>query len=220
MSDINYYEIFSCAIFFQFSLYVSIRMAHHGFTLGELSVMGFGATALFLEAMSLTIARVRSGTSLASPRLARADPPLDFAHYHVVYQDLPSSHPAAHLPNRSHPRLAPRRPPTLATALPLTPHRPATSPPSALPRAKAEAPSAARARLLWRCGADRRWPHRPMDPLAFGQSRPMDVGAILASRRKDEVEPSGAGCVLGDAGKHQRCGMEQAARALSPVSSP
>lgn len=68
LSDINYYEIFSCAMFFQFSLYVSIRMAHHGFTLGELAVMCFGATALFLEAMGLTIARVRPGI-LPSPGL-------------------------------------------------------------------------------------------------------------------------------------------------------
>ena len=71
-------------MFFQFSLYVSIRMAHHGFTLGELAVMCFGATALFLEAMSLTIARVRP-TTLPFPRSTRADPLLDLAHYHVVH---------------------------------------------------------------------------------------------------------------------------------------
>lgn len=220
LSDINYYEIFSCAMFFQFSLYVSIRMAHHGFTLGELAVMCFGATALFLEAMGLTIARVRPGTFLTLPRMTRADPLLDIAHYHDIHQDLPSSHPATHLPNSSHPRFAPRGPTTFPTALPLTPHRPATRPPSTLPRTKAEAPQAARARLLWRCGANRRRSHRPLDPLAVGQSRPVDVGAVLASRRQDEVEPSGAAGVLGGAGKHQRCGVEQAARAVPPVSPP
>ncbi|TFY53040.1 hypothetical protein EVJ58_g9671 [Rhodofomes roseus] len=56
--NINYYEILVCAMFFQFSLYVSIRMAHHGFTLGELAVVCFGATVLLLEAMNLTIARI------------------------------------------------------------------------------------------------------------------------------------------------------------------
>lgn len=131
LSDINYYEIFSCAMFFQFSLYVSIRMAHHGFTLGELAVMCFGATALFLEAMGLTIARVRPGT-LPFPRFTRADPFLDLANYHVVHQNLPPSHPTTHLPNSSHPRLAPRWPASLPAALPLAPHRSAARPPSAL----------------------------------------------------------------------------------------
>lgn len=56
--DINYYEITVCSLFFQFSLYISIRMAHHGFTLGELAVVCLGATVLFMEALSLTIARV------------------------------------------------------------------------------------------------------------------------------------------------------------------
>lgn len=46
-------------MFFQLSLYISIRMAHHGFTLGELSVVCFGATVLFMELLNLTIARVR-----------------------------------------------------------------------------------------------------------------------------------------------------------------
>lgn len=56
--NINYYEITACSLFFQFSLYISIRMAHHGFTLGELTVVCFGATVLFMEALNLTFASI------------------------------------------------------------------------------------------------------------------------------------------------------------------
>lgn len=56
--NLSYYEVVVCSLFFQFSLYVSIRMAHHGFTLGEVGITAFGATVLFMEMSNITIARI------------------------------------------------------------------------------------------------------------------------------------------------------------------
>jgi dolichol kinase len=62
MPDLSYWEIASGSVFFQFSLYIAVRLAHRGFTLGELGLVVFGATALFIELVNLTIARVRIGS--------------------------------------------------------------------------------------------------------------------------------------------------------------
>lgn len=40
-------------------MYISVRLAHRSFTLGELGLVSVGATALFMEMANLTIARVR-----------------------------------------------------------------------------------------------------------------------------------------------------------------
>jgi dolichol kinase len=58
-SDLSYWDVASSSVFFQFSLYIAVRLAHRGFTLGELGLVVFGATALFMELNNLTIARVR-----------------------------------------------------------------------------------------------------------------------------------------------------------------
>ncbi|KAI0050449.1 hypothetical protein FA95DRAFT_1536216 [Auriscalpium vulgare] len=54
----SYWEVASVSVFFQFSLYSAVRLAHRGFTLGELSLVVFGATAVFMELVHLTIARI------------------------------------------------------------------------------------------------------------------------------------------------------------------
>lgn len=56
--DLNYFEIIVASIFYQLTLYMAIRLAHQGFTLGELGLTCFGGTALCLEFLNLTIARV------------------------------------------------------------------------------------------------------------------------------------------------------------------
>jgi dolichol kinase len=55
----SYIELTTAAFFYQFCLYAAIRLAHRGFTLGELGLVCFGATVLFIEWMNLTFARVR-----------------------------------------------------------------------------------------------------------------------------------------------------------------
>ena len=56
----SYFEVVASALFFQFSLYACVRVAHHGFTFGELSLVAFGATVLFMELVNLTKAKVRA----------------------------------------------------------------------------------------------------------------------------------------------------------------
>ncbi|RDB26086.1 Dolichol kinase sec59 [Hypsizygus marmoreus] len=55
---LNYLEIIYSALFFQFTLYIAIRLAHRGFTLGELGLVCFGGTALSMEFLNITIARI------------------------------------------------------------------------------------------------------------------------------------------------------------------
>ncbi|KAI0360050.1 hypothetical protein OH77DRAFT_892853 [Trametes cingulata] len=56
--SMSYFEVVTSAMFFQFSLYISVRLAHRGFTFGELGLVAFGATILFMELVNLTIAKL------------------------------------------------------------------------------------------------------------------------------------------------------------------
>lgn len=60
-ADLTYIDIITSSLFYQFTLYSAIRLAHRSFTLGELGFIAFGATVLFMEAFHLTIARVSRG---------------------------------------------------------------------------------------------------------------------------------------------------------------
>jgi dolichol kinase len=60
MPDLNYLELAFGSLFYQFSLYIAMRLAHRVFTLGELGLVSFGGTALYMEFLNLTIATVRS----------------------------------------------------------------------------------------------------------------------------------------------------------------
>jgi len=51
-------EVLLCSLFYQASLYLAIRLAHQGFTLGELGVVVFGASVLFMEGFNITMAMV------------------------------------------------------------------------------------------------------------------------------------------------------------------
>lgn len=57
--DLNLFEVIIAALFYQVTLYVALRLAHGGFTLGELGLVCLGGTALCLEFLNITIARVR-----------------------------------------------------------------------------------------------------------------------------------------------------------------
>ena len=56
--DLTFLDVGSVAVFYQFTLYMAIRLAHHSFTLGELGLTAFGATILFVEAFRVTMTRV------------------------------------------------------------------------------------------------------------------------------------------------------------------
>ena len=57
-ADLNLFEVVVASLFYQITLYVALRLAHGGFTLGELGLVCFGGTALCLEFLNITIARV------------------------------------------------------------------------------------------------------------------------------------------------------------------
>ncbi|KAI0833279.1 hypothetical protein BC628DRAFT_1308080 [Trametes gibbosa] len=56
--SMSYFDVVTSAMFFQFSLYISVRLAHRGFTFGEVGLVAFGATILFMELINLTIAKL------------------------------------------------------------------------------------------------------------------------------------------------------------------
>lgn len=56
--DLSYFDIIVGSVFFQFCLYVALRLAHGGFTLGELALVCFGGLSLGTELLNLTRARV------------------------------------------------------------------------------------------------------------------------------------------------------------------
>lgn len=56
--NLSCFEVAVSSLFYQFSLYIAIRLAHRGFTLGELGIVAFGGTVLFMEMLNLTIARM------------------------------------------------------------------------------------------------------------------------------------------------------------------
>lgn len=57
-SDMSPSDIIVATLFYQFSLYVCIRLARRGFTLGELAVVCCAATALFMESVNMTRMKV------------------------------------------------------------------------------------------------------------------------------------------------------------------
>lgn len=65
-AGMSYFEVVASAMFFQFSLYACVRVAHHGLTFGELALVAFGATVLFMELVNLTKAKVRTSSSRSS----------------------------------------------------------------------------------------------------------------------------------------------------------
>lgn len=64
-TGMSYLEVVASSMFFQFSLYMCARLAHRGFTFGELGLVAFGATVVFMESLNLTMAKVRVGSVTA-----------------------------------------------------------------------------------------------------------------------------------------------------------
>jgi dolichol kinase len=60
LPDLSYSDIVLATLFYQFSLYVCVRLARRGFTLGELGAVCQCATGLFMETVNLTRMKVGS----------------------------------------------------------------------------------------------------------------------------------------------------------------
>lgn len=56
--DLTYLDVLLVSLAYQFIVYVMVRLARRGFTLGELGLVAQGATALFMESVNLTTARI------------------------------------------------------------------------------------------------------------------------------------------------------------------
>ncbi|KAH7911347.1 Fph type histidine kinase [Hygrophoropsis aurantiaca] len=56
--NISYFDIVIGSLFYQFCLYIAIRLAHGGFTVGELALVCFGGLSLGTELLNLTRARI------------------------------------------------------------------------------------------------------------------------------------------------------------------
>lgn len=72
-------------------------MAHRGFSLGELGVVCFGATALWLEFLNLTIARVSFVVVSLTLRLTK----IAATDHDTLCSNVPPAHTVAHIPSRS-----------------------------------------------------------------------------------------------------------------------
>jgi hypothetical protein len=59
-SDMSHSDIIIATLFYQFCLYVCVRLARRGFTLGELGIVSHAATALFMETVNMTRMKVSS----------------------------------------------------------------------------------------------------------------------------------------------------------------
>lgn len=58
-TDYTYSDLIISTLFFQFCLYVCVRLARRGFTLGELGIICHAGTGLFMEVVNLTRTKVR-----------------------------------------------------------------------------------------------------------------------------------------------------------------
>lgn len=56
--DYTYTDLVLSTLFFQFCLYVCVRLARRGFTLGELGIVSHAGTGLFMEVINLTRSKV------------------------------------------------------------------------------------------------------------------------------------------------------------------
>lgn len=57
-ADLSVVDVVIASLFHQFSMYVCVRLARRGFTLGELGIVAQFSTALFMETVNLTRAKV------------------------------------------------------------------------------------------------------------------------------------------------------------------
>lgn len=186
----NYFEIIVTSLFYQFALYIAIRLAHRGFTLGELGIVCFGGTALCLELINITIARVRRFV------LAKefANCVVDMASHYTIYQNISSSDAAPHLPTRFDPWIIPHGVSPFPLSRFISPHLSSSRSPAEVPPGKTTPSSILGSGVLHRSYIDRRGVDRYVDKMVPRFKRSVALGPFLDSRRKKKMEPA---CVVG-----------------------
>lgn len=145
-------DIVIATLFYQFSIYVCVRLARRGFTLGELAVVCNAATALLMETVNMTRMNVsRHRIICASSSFAEVTG-VDPNPTYTLHQDLPSSNPTPDLPTRVDPWLPSRRVPPLPALVPLKTSRPEACAPTPLPARETGTSSTPRPGVLCRRG--------------------------------------------------------------------
>lgn len=132
MADLSYFEVVVISLFYQFALYAAIRLAHHGFTLGELGLVCFGATILFMEMVNLTIAKVRDFKCQLFALLTDSYR-IALACNDAVYQNIPSTNTTPNISHCSYTRLASYWSIAFSSTISIKTHRPASCSPPTLP---------------------------------------------------------------------------------------
>ncbi len=166
LTDMTMKDVILASLFFQFALYVMVRLARKGFTMGELGLVAQGATAIFLEAVNFAVAKVFYPESTA-------------------LSHIPLTNPAPHFPTCPFARcpaywIPPFPAPLSFSAYGHTPvpsSRPIQRPAMASgEQCPAEVPSAG---FLHLCCTHCRWTHWAVRSLVTWQTEPLDVGNIL-----------------------------------------
>ena len=188
-------DIVIATLFYQFSLYVCIRLARRGFTLGELGVVCNAATALFMETVNMT--RMKVGvfiqylTDKSDSNLADS-----------VHQDVPAPDTACSLSTRSDTRIIARRLDPLSAALSLQAPRANTSSSTTIPSREDGTSPTARSRFLCRCGVSLRRYSRYLDALVPRLAGPMALGRLVDARRPTTLDSASLARLLGRTRRH------------------
>jgi hypothetical protein len=172
-------DIVIATLFYQFSIYVCVRLARRGFTLGELAVVCNAATALLMETVNMTRMNVsRHGIRCAvCAKVTGVDPNPTY----TLHQDLPTSDATPDFSTRVDPWLSPRRLSPLPSLVPLPASRSETCPPTPLPARETDTSSTPRLGLLCRrgpCVWRSRW---DVDQVVSRLAGPICLGRAMAS---------------------------------------
>lgn len=114
------------SVFFQFCLYIALRLAHGGFTLGELALVCFGGLSLGTELLNLTRAQVGEQVGFKICMLIIFDQVM--ADEDAIHQNLPPPKPASHSSGCPHSRIVADWVPTFPTARVISSYSTATGP--------------------------------------------------------------------------------------------
>lgn len=207
---LSLFDVAVGALFYQFTLYVALRMAHRGLTLGELGLVCFGGTAVFMECLNITIARVCTSPPSNLTFRANEKGRTDLANHHSLHQDLPPPHTPCHLSINAHRWPLPRWLPPCANPRSFASRRADSSPAPASPnpRRGPPCPEAPRSRRGGGCSPRRFRTTRDLDTVVSRGTGSVDVGASLGVGEAKEDRAAG---VLDRVGECERRGVGAAA---------
>ncbi|KAK7044176.1 dolichol kinase [Paramarasmius palmivorus] len=96
-THLTWMEVAISSLFYQLTLYGAVRLAHRGFTLGEVGMVCYGGTALFMEMLNITRAQV--GVILVSLDSAQIDQNLDLAINNTLHQNISPANTPSGVPD-------------------------------------------------------------------------------------------------------------------------